>query len=457
MSSYSPPIENNAIFDSTDFSSGETTLTQSAADKRYLRYPNAQGTENLQAINVNGLSTFNSRATITSSDTSNSVLNIATTSSFTNNGLNMTNCSIQQTGGNIGFVTNNLTNTKLLTGASLVIGSGANLQMDATDLPNSLKYNLTSSGGSSLNLIQNLNGTNTTLLTVNKTTNITTPVPILSTATIPASNDSSTRVPTTAWVQGAITAGAGGPNLTKNSYTVSPTSTALMPTSGITNFYNTGGRFSFTSTDSYNFGGSVGWGLNEALRINIQIANGTEPYNSVAPHYPTFSPLIRPIKVKLNCFVYNTSGATAYTRCTLMLLPSCMFGTGANNYWGRYGNNTGNTLYALDNRINGNTAFNNTDATYCPYPANLTPTSGVNPDWTGRQYYSYDYSSSSNTTILGMTYIAGGKCQIIVWFGGIGSGSGTSTNTITYCVDATIEDAGGATGSPNTCAVFLSQ
>lgn len=63
MTSYAPPTENVAIFDTINFTSGETVLTQNQADKRYLRFPNAQGTENLQAINVNGLATFNADAT----------------------------------------------------------------------------------------------------------------------------------------------------------------------------------------------------------------------------------------------------------------------------------------------------------------------------------------------------------------------------------------------------------
>ena len=54
MSVYSPPIEDVAIFDTALFSAGDTLLTQSAADRRYLRFPNAQGTETLQNTNVNG-------------------------------------------------------------------------------------------------------------------------------------------------------------------------------------------------------------------------------------------------------------------------------------------------------------------------------------------------------------------------------------------------------------------
>jgi hypothetical protein len=63
MSYYPPPTENVAIFDEINFRSGEQTLTQAEADRRYLRYPNAQGTETLQAINVNGIATFNNTIT----------------------------------------------------------------------------------------------------------------------------------------------------------------------------------------------------------------------------------------------------------------------------------------------------------------------------------------------------------------------------------------------------------
>jgi hypothetical protein len=71
MSSYAPPTENVAIFDSVNFTSGDETITQSQADKRYLRFPNAQGTENLQAINVNGIAQFNSNVNVGSSTTPN--------------------------------------------------------------------------------------------------------------------------------------------------------------------------------------------------------------------------------------------------------------------------------------------------------------------------------------------------------------------------------------------------
>lgn len=58
MTSYGPPTEDVPIFDTLYFKQGEDYLTQNQADKRYLRYPNAQGTENLSTIVVNGTASF---------------------------------------------------------------------------------------------------------------------------------------------------------------------------------------------------------------------------------------------------------------------------------------------------------------------------------------------------------------------------------------------------------------
>lgn len=70
MSSYSPPTENVPIFDALLFRAGEETLTQAQADKRYLRYPIAQGAETLQAINVNGVASMNNAVNINTSQLS---------------------------------------------------------------------------------------------------------------------------------------------------------------------------------------------------------------------------------------------------------------------------------------------------------------------------------------------------------------------------------------------------
>jgi hypothetical protein len=69
MSAYFPPeyYFNNIQFNSSYYTQEDTTgLTISEADGRYLRFPSAQGTENLQDINVNGISTFNNTLTTNS-------------------------------------------------------------------------------------------------------------------------------------------------------------------------------------------------------------------------------------------------------------------------------------------------------------------------------------------------------------------------------------------------------
>lgn len=58
MATYEPPTENLPIFDPVVFTTGDEPLTYNIAIKKFLKYPNAQGEETLQAINVNGESNF---------------------------------------------------------------------------------------------------------------------------------------------------------------------------------------------------------------------------------------------------------------------------------------------------------------------------------------------------------------------------------------------------------------
>lgn len=81
MADYTPPTENLPIFDKLLFSTGEEYITQNDADKRYLRYPNAQGTENLQTVNVGG--------TLTASGTTNlATTNVSGIATFNNDLVN---------------------------------------------------------------------------------------------------------------------------------------------------------------------------------------------------------------------------------------------------------------------------------------------------------------------------------------------------------------------------------
>ena len=65
MASYLPPTQDLPIFDESVFRAGDEALTYNEALKKFLRYPNAQGKEFLQEIEVNGTSTFNENAIFT--------------------------------------------------------------------------------------------------------------------------------------------------------------------------------------------------------------------------------------------------------------------------------------------------------------------------------------------------------------------------------------------------------
>ena len=162
MANYNPPLENLPIFDNAMFIHADIPITQADADKRYLRFPNAQGTENLLTINVAGLASMLSGMDIV-------------------DGTNKTN--IDQSGANI-TIDNNVNNGTLIYKAN----NGAGVETSILSL-NSTTGSLTTTGTTTLT------STDLTLTTTN---------PPTCSATQPASNDSSTKVPTTAWVQSAI-------------------------------------------------------------------------------------------------------------------------------------------------------------------------------------------------------------------------------------------------------------
>lgn len=162
MANYNPPLENLPIFDNAMFIHADIPITQAAADLRYLRYPNAQGTENLLTINVAGLASMLSGMDVV-------------------DGVNKTN--IDQSGANIS-IDNNVNNGTLIYKAN----NGVGVETSILSL-NSTTGSLTTTGTTTLA------STDLTLTTTN---------PPTSSAVQPAANDSSTKVPTTAWVQSAI-------------------------------------------------------------------------------------------------------------------------------------------------------------------------------------------------------------------------------------------------------------
>jgi hypothetical protein len=64
MSVNQPPNPNVDTFNNLYWLSGDTALTTAEADLRYLKFPVAQGTENLQTTNVNGVLTCNNNVIV---------------------------------------------------------------------------------------------------------------------------------------------------------------------------------------------------------------------------------------------------------------------------------------------------------------------------------------------------------------------------------------------------------
>lgn len=81
MSEYLPPnnIEPISIFNSENFDYQEEYITVEYANKNYLKFPTAQGTENLLDINVAGEANFDSSVNIEGSTTMNSSLILTNT------------------------------------------------------------------------------------------------------------------------------------------------------------------------------------------------------------------------------------------------------------------------------------------------------------------------------------------------------------------------------------------
>ena len=56
MSAYEPPIQNLAIFDPLAFTANDEPLTITTGSRYFLKYPNAQGTENFNELTANTIS-----------------------------------------------------------------------------------------------------------------------------------------------------------------------------------------------------------------------------------------------------------------------------------------------------------------------------------------------------------------------------------------------------------------
>lgn len=273
MAGYLPPVEDLPIFDEGVFRAGDEALTYNTALKYFLRYPNAQGKEFLQEIEVEGTSIFNENLVINnnSSITSTtpgfittitpSLISTDDTNAGTNAVINSTSvtfdstgvsCSVSSDNGdlkltaddtkNIIMEMNNvskltITDTQLLSGvAEPPLGDDSqNLATTAfvksaidAGIPNINVTNTTSNTEYALPLIT---GTATGsyppyaggTMTYNPSTNILTVPSIIATATQPAPSSNGTAVPTTAWVTSKLANFIASPNTWSGSQTFNAT------------------------------------------------------------------------------------------------------------------------------------------------------------------------------------------------------------------------------------------
>ena len=219
MANYNPPLENLPIFDNGLFVTSDLSLTVEKGDKRYLKFPNAQGTENLLEINVAGVADFLSG------------MNIIDNTSITN---------IDQVGSSL-VIDNNVN--------SGTIQMNVNNSSGVQSSPFTVSSTIATLSSQNCNI--NATGSvvmNTPTLTFNSTN------PPTCSAVQPASTDSTTKIPTTAWVQSAL-AGA-------TSYTPILSSVGYYPafnkTIGTWQTYNTTSNTQFVDIYTMAGGGALG-------------------------------------------------------------------------------------------------------------------------------------------------------------------------------------------------------
>jgi hypothetical protein len=228
-----PGIDYNASFYNTDTNG----ISQSQADKRYLKFRTAQGDEILLGVTANGVSTFNNSAVMNSfisfKDNLTPFTNTTTAYKSSNNlvlqGQNNNSGLVVINKDNAGNNENSLTvNSSLATlFRPLRMNNNDPAQrsimtsyLQLTDITNPATYNndfqmyhsgvqtyFTNSdnGGVFGFYVRDSSGTtkNTILNTFDDLTITTTNTPTIS-ASVPSSTDSSTKIATTAWVQGAL-------------------------------------------------------------------------------------------------------------------------------------------------------------------------------------------------------------------------------------------------------------
>lgn len=186
-------------------------------------------------------------------------------------------------------------------------------------------------------------------------------IPII-TAPMPPSNDSTTKIPTTAWVQGAISS-SQPINITPNSITITPNPTTGVY-SGIRNYTNTGCIRSISKQ-----------------AVN-QVATATVTWQNITSGvYPASANMFFVFEILFTvCSNNNPATAFAFFKTKVMVWPY-RFLSGAASPWG------GTTFELSTNSLNGDTTF-------------AGQTSGSPA---GRQYWSYDMASQGITLVPWVT------------------------------------------------------
>lgn len=200
MSATNPPNPNVTTFNNLNWISGDTSLSQDTADKRYLRFPTAQGTENLATINVSGAAAFNNE--IVQTGATNAITQDITTNTDLNF-LKATNIygdlNLKKPTSSVG---GSLTLYDIVAGVntSQIYISGTTLDINNLTNSGAITFETKDGAGTSTTSLQ----ITSALTTISNPVSFSSTTPPISNQTIPASNDSSSKIPTTAWVQSAI-------------------------------------------------------------------------------------------------------------------------------------------------------------------------------------------------------------------------------------------------------------
>lgn len=216
-------------------------------------------------------------------------------------------------------------------------------------------------GGVDFQSIVNFGGFSST--TVFGTFNFYSSLPTIS-ATMPANNDSSTKIPTTAWVQSCVQSTTFyNKDLEPRSIVIPTTSYATLNIPrGITNPYNTGGFQSKWFTDT-----------NSSSNIAVQFYGTTGLQDMhTCPNLNQRASLL----LRVSCyFEWNLGGGLnefqeyGQTTCMVRIWPYRFFANmGASH------------SYNINNKINGDSNYYVNDGTYAPY---------------GRPYYTFDQTFTS--------------------------------------------------------------